>query len=55
MSSLKAWATRSLRESALISPELRIWTRHGSTRWISTQVSLDTAIDYVIRFQDPPR
>jgi hypothetical protein len=48
MNELKAYATRALREA---TPTLRrTWTRGGSTRYINSQPTLDSAIQYV-RFQ----
>ena len=52
MGGFKAWATRALRTRALADPTGRVWTRHGSTRWINDERSLLAAIDYVTRFQD---
>jgi hypothetical protein len=43
-----------LRDSALMRAKGIVWTDHGSTRWINTQVGLDAAIDYVERLQDEP-
>lgn len=51
---LKAWGTRRLRERGMVGAETRVWTRHGSTRFIDSQASLDAAIDYVDRLQDDP-
>lgn len=50
MSQLKAWCTRRLRAAGLAAA--KPWTEHGSTRWINTDTSLNSAIDYVIRLQD---
>ena len=47
MSQLKAWATRRLREAGFIAADARVWTEHGSTRWIIDEDSLSRAIDYV--------
>ena len=43
----KAWATRRLREAGLVDENDRIWTRHGSTRYLFTDESLARAIRYV--------
>ena len=52
MTEFKLWATRRLRRARLIRPDGRPWTRHGSTRWINTQQSLDAAVAYVVEGQD---
>lgn len=49
MMELKAYATRALRRHSSTDTD-RVWTRGGSTRYIKSQASLDTAIQY-IRFQ----
>jgi len=49
---LKAWSTRGLRDAAIVPSEGRVWTRHGSTRVINSELSLAAAIDYVTRMQD---
>ncbi len=52
MEQFKAWSTRKLREAGLRPPEKRVWTEHGSTRWINSEASLAAAITYVIEGQD---
>ena len=52
MTEFKLWATRRLRVGRLIPPHGRPWTRHGSTRWINNQQSLDAAVAYVVEGQD---
>ncbi|HHH31560.1 MAG TPA: hypothetical protein ENK57_24870 [Polyangiaceae bacterium] len=47
MGQLKAWSSRRLHEH-LKQPDRRIWTRHGSTRWIDTDASFRRAIQYVM-------
>jgi REP element-mobilizing transposase RayT len=51
MEQFKAWSTRRLREAGLVEPEQRVWTEHGSTRWINSDSSLKAAIDYVLNHQ----
>ena len=51
MGQLKSWATRDLRESSEVGQVGRLWTDHGSTRWIKDQRSLKAAIDYVLNHQ----
>lgn len=48
MGEFKAWATRRLREQGHIAPGARTWTRHGSTRYLTTTQSVDGAIRYVL-------
>lgn len=52
MTEFKLWATRRLREARMISPDGRLWTRHGSTRWINDGRSLDAALAYVVEGQN---
>jgi len=52
MGALKARATRTLRASGLIGRETRFWSRHGSTRWLNSEVSIVAACDYVTRLQE---
>jgi REP element-mobilizing transposase RayT len=51
MSQLKAWSTRRLREAGIVPPDTKIWTEHGSTRWIKSEQSLLAAVDYVTNHQ----
>ena len=37
MDSFKAYATRQLRETGLMSPDVKIWARHGSTPYLWTE------------------
>lgn len=52
MSDLKAWSTRRLRESGMVEADRRVWTKHGSTRYLFDQSSVERAVDYVVRMQD---
>lgn len=52
MSSLKAWATRRLRDDGLIGRAARIWSRHGSTRYLWTEDDVRSACEYVATGQD---
>ena len=47
MTQFKAWATRRLREQGLYNPGTKIWTQHGSTRWINDHQNLEKAVHYV--------
>lgn len=52
MSQIKAWSTRRLRDAGLAGKQAKVWTEHGSTRWIKSDASLIAAIDYVNNHQD---
>lgn len=52
MTMFKAYATRALRENQLARNDERIWSRHGSTRYLWTDNHVETAIDYVLYSQD---
>ena len=47
LSSLKAWATKALVASGLAAPGERIWTRHGSTRYLWSEADVAAAGTYV--------
>ncbi|MCC6574230.1 MAG: transposase [Planctomycetes bacterium] len=51
MTDLKAWATRYLRQAVAAAAGQKIWTRHGSTRWIWKAKWLPVAIRYVVKGQ----
>jgi REP element-mobilizing transposase RayT len=53
MMSLKAWATRRLREEGAALG--RTWARHGSTRYVWDEAGLANVCRYVIDLQDEPR
>ena len=48
MGDLKSYITRRLREANLISQETHVWTRHGSTRYLNEERSVEAAVRYVI-------
>ena len=54
LAQFKAWCTRRLREAGLAHADARLWTHHGSTRWINDAKSLTGAIAYVLEGQDHP-
>lgn len=54
MNSLKSWATRRLRQEGRIPSGSRVWSRHGSTRWLWTQEQVGAACAYVIEGQPWP-
>jgi len=44
---LKGWATRRLRSDGLIEARARVWSRHGSTRYLWTDEEVERACQYV--------
>lgn len=50
MGQFKSWASRALHDG-YVATDRKIWTRHGSTRWIKTDASLQRAIEYVTNEQ----
>jgi REP element-mobilizing transposase RayT len=55
MSELKAWCSRRLRASGCFPSDARVWARHGSTRYLWDDESLNAATAYVLEGQDVPR
>ncbi|MFQ5592467.1 MAG: transposase [Phycisphaerae bacterium] len=51
MTQLKAWTTRRLREAGCIPPKARVWTQHGSTRYLWNERSVHAAVAYVLEGQ----
>ncbi|MFN0096873.1 MAG: hypothetical protein ACKVVT_19105 [Dehalococcoidia bacterium] len=51
---LKAAATRSLRAATLVAAESRVWTKHGSTRYLWDDDQMTRAVDYVVNRQGAP-
>lgn len=51
MEQFKAWATRRLREQGRVGSDQKVWTEHGSTRWINDGRSLAAAVAYVVEGQ----
>lgn len=51
MGAFKAYSTRHLREKSVVSTNSKIWSRHGSTRYLWTEKQIETAVDYVINCQ----
>jgi REP element-mobilizing transposase RayT len=54
MNLLKSWATRRLREAALIGGDTRPWARHGSTVPLRSRESVEAACRYVVDGQGAP-
>lgn len=46
MNTLKSWSTRRLREGNLIGPNIKPWSRHGSTRYLWNPTALEAACVY---------
>lgn len=53
MLDFKSWSTRRLTEAGLISSKTKVWSRHGSTRWLNTQHAFDRAREYTTSEQGP--
>ena len=53
MTQLKAWTTRRLRAARRIAPDARVWTYHGSTRYLWNEGSVKAAVRYVMESQGP--
>lgn len=51
MNAFKSWATRRLRESALVGPDTRVWSRHGSTVYLFREDKVAEQVKYVTEAQ----
>lgn len=51
MSDFKSWSTRRLREAGLVGADTRVWSRHGSTRYLWDEASVERAAHYVVEGQ----
>ena len=51
MNHFKAWSTRRLREAGLMGASAKVWTRHGSTRYLWTEDQITHACHYVVHGQ----
>ncbi len=51
MNDIKSYATRRLREANLAEADRRVWTRHGSTRYLKTEAHFLAACRYVTEEQ----
>ncbi len=54
LADLKAYSTRRLREAGLIGPDTRVWSHHGSTRYLDSPESAQRAIEYTDHYQGEP-
>jgi REP element-mobilizing transposase RayT len=55
MTALKAAATRALKRVGIIVDGERVWSRHGSTRYLWNPRAVDDAVRYVMEGQDTPK
>ncbi|MFN0139919.1 MAG: transposase [Pyrinomonadaceae bacterium] len=51
MNSFKAYATRRLRQEGFVGIGEKVWSRHGSTRYLWTEEHMGTALEYVVNGQ----
>jgi hypothetical protein len=51
MDSFKAYATRALRRAGLIGPDVKVWSGHGSTKYLWTDEHVQKAVEYVVNGQ----
>lgn len=54
MGQLKSWSSRRLREAGLALEDAKIWTPHGSTKYLWEGVGLAAAKRYVLEMQGAP-
>ncbi|WP_194362416.1 hypothetical protein [Alienimonas chondri] len=54
LNDFKAYATRGLREAGLIDSDRRVWSRHGSTKYVADFDSLRRVVEYVVSGQGDP-
>jgi len=55
MTECKAWSTRALRRVGAVGPESKVWTLHGSTRYLWNEREVQAAGAYVVEGQDVAR
>jgi REP element-mobilizing transposase RayT len=48
MNGTKSYATRWLRNTGLIGADTKVWSRHGSTRYLWTEKQVGAAVAYVM-------
>lgn len=51
MDSFKAYATKELRRNGLAGRDQKVWSRHGSTRYLWSNEHISAAVDYVVNGQ----
>lgn len=52
MNSFKSWSTRRLREQNLVAKNRKVWSRHGSTRYLWTNKDMEESFIYTMEAQD---
>src|SRR5687767_1645565 len=48
LQAFQADATRALRKKGLLPPDVKPWSRHGSTPYLRKERDVDRAIEYVL-------
>lgn len=51
MNAFKSYATRRLCEQGLTCADEKVWSRHGSTRYLWTEEHVEMAANYVVNGQ----
>ena len=54
MTAFKAYASRALNATNLGDRDERRWSRHGSTRWLNTDETVQRAVRYTVDEQGEP-
>ncbi len=54
LNDVKSYATRALREAGQIGPDRKVWSRHGSTKYVRDEDGLRRVIGYVVNGQGEP-
>ena len=54
LTQFKSYATRRARAQGLVASKGRLWTRHGSTRYLWTERDVEAAMAYTIEAQGSP-
>ncbi len=55
LATMKGWSTRRLRDAGEVGPTTRLWSRHGSTRFLWSDGAVQRAVAYVVEWQDERR
>lgn len=48
MDSFKAYSTKALRSAGRVGSDAKVWSRHGSTRYLWTEEHVSVAVEYVL-------
>jgi REP element-mobilizing transposase RayT len=54
LNDFKAYASRALNAAVIDAADCKRWTRHGSTRYLWTQASIEAKVHYVLHEQGEP-